>query len=205
MKRLIMLAVLLPMSAMAQPVVDEVDYHYLEMGYLFTDRDVPGGDADGRGPGRFEYSFPIRNHLHLFAGTEAVTYKDIPPDTSGKSRSKTFGFGTHFNLTSSLSVYGRFAYTDLDLNLGAGTVSDDGAVVSGGVRYMPAPGYEIRGGASYRNLDKAGSDTRVFVGGDIFLTDIIAITLDLNVGDDENLLFVGGRFYFGTAGNRPRR
>jgi hypothetical protein len=96
MKRLIMLAVLLPMSAMAQPVVDEVDYHYLEMGYLFTERDVPGGDVDGRGPGRFEYSFPIRNHLHLFAGAEAITYKDVAPDTNGKSRSKTMGLRNTF-------------------------------------------------------------------------------------------------------------
>ncbi len=205
MKRLIMLAVLLPMSAMAQPVVDEVDYHYLELGYVFTERDVPGGDVDGRGPGRFEYSFPIRNRLHLFAGAEAITYKDVAPETNGKSRSKTMGLGTHFNLTDRLSVYGRFAYTDLSLNLGAGTESDDGALVSAGVRYMPAAGYEIRGGATYRRLDDAGGDTRVFFGGDIFLTDIVAITLDLNLGDDENALFVGGRFYFGTAGNRPRR
>ncbi len=205
MKRLMMLAILLPVSAMAQPVVDEVDYHYLEIGYLLTERDVPGGDIDGRGPGRFSYSFPIRRFLHLYTSVDAVNYKDIAVDTDGKARSKTFGLGTHYNINPRVSVYGRFAYTDLDLNLGAGTVSDDGALVSAGVRYIPAAGYEIRAAGTYRSLDSAGSDTTFTVGGDIHLTDVVALTVDLNLGDDENAVFVGGRFYFGSDGRTTRR
>jgi hypothetical protein len=206
MKRFIIVAALLPLSAMAQPVVDEVNYHYLEMGLLATERDFPGGDIDGRGRARLNYSFPIRDHIHLFAGIEGVTYKDVPPDTSGKSRAKEIGIGTHFNFGRRLSVYGRFAYTDLDLTLGPVSTSDDGASVTAGVRFIPAAGYEIRGHARYRNLDNASSDTTFGVGGDIYMTDVVALTLDLSVGDDENAILVGARFYFGQdrRAARPR-
>jgi hypothetical protein len=201
MKRFFLLPLLLPAAALAQPVTDEINYHYLEVGYLFTELDVPGPNLDGRGPGRFEYSFGIRDHLHLFAGYAAVNYRDV----DAKQRTKTVGIGTHFSLSDRFSIYGRLAYTDVDLDLGAGGMSDDGALATLGARFLPAAGYEVRASATHRELDNGGGDTMFNVAGDIWVTNVVALTFELGFGDDENIALVGGRFYIGGGGRTRGR
>jgi hypothetical protein len=95
-------------------------------------------------------------------------------------------------------VYGRFGFMDQDLDFGTGNFEDDGILVTAGVRYMPVPGWEIRGGVDYVDLDLAGSDTAASIASDLFVTDVVALTLKLQSSDDADTIALGARFYFGN-------
>ena len=196
MTRLLALPILLalPLAAVAQP--DEINYLYLELGLEQTRFDVPGSDIEADGPS-IEGSVPIREHIHLFGGYGASEFDDIP-DADGIQ--KYAGIGTHFGIGQKLSVFGRLGFIEADRDIGLGTVEDDGVLVSGGVRYMPVPGWEIRGGFDYidLNLDLGDSETFGRIGSDLFLTDVVALTVDLTLNDDANSIFLGARFYFGN-------
>src|SRR5690606_37924758 len=126
-------------------------------------------------------------------------------DVDGDAARKLFGIGTHWDLTQKLSVFGRLAYTDVDLDLGAGNFGDDGATVSGGVRYMIGDGWEVRGGADYVSLDDGGSDTFFTIGGNFFITDVVALSLDFEERDDTTTALVGLRFYWDNDVGPRRR
>jgi hypothetical protein len=193
MKRLLTLPILLtlPLLAAAQP--DQVDYLYLDLGYGETETDVPGGDVEANGLS-FEVSIPVRDHIHLVGGYGASELEDNA-DADGVE--KYFGVGTDWAWRK-FSVYGQLGFIDLDVDLGAGTAEDDGLFLVGGIRYMPTAGWEIRGGAEYLDLDISDTDTSVFIATDLFVTDVVALTLRLSGNDDMTGVTIGGRFYFGN-------
>lgn len=203
MKRIGVLPLLcLPALGVAQPQVDEISYHYLETGLVDVDIDVPGGEDLGGDGYSFEYSVDVRDHIHLFASYEHFEIDDV----DGDAARKLLGIGTHWGLTDNLSVFGRFAYTDVDLDVGAGNVSDDGATVIGGLRYMFGNGWEVRGGAEHVDLDDGGSDTYFTIGGNLFLTDVVALSLDIDDRDDDRVALLSLRFYWDNdPGPRRRR
>lgn len=202
MKRIGVLPLLwLPALGLAQTQIDEISYHYLETGLVDGDVDDPNTDLGGNGYG-FEYSIDIRDHVHLFAGYERFDIDEV----DGDSTRKLIGFGTHWNLTPRLSAFGRVAYTDVALDLGTGNVNDDGAAVIGGLRYLFDGGWEIRGGAEYVSLDEGDSDTYLTVGGNVFLTDVVALSLDFDDRDGTTVTQLSLRFYWDNdPGPRRRR
>jgi hypothetical protein len=191
---------LLPAFASAEPGADQSSYHYLSLGLTDTSFDVPGPDLEGNGFA-LEFSAVARDHVHLFGSYEAFDFDDAG-DADGERR--TFGVGTHFGLTDRLSVFGRFGYIDTDVDLGAGNVDDDGGLVSAGLRYSIGDSWEVRGGAEYVSLDDAGSSTSFTLGGDMFITDAVAVSLDAADRDDSTLLVLGLRFYFDKQVPRRR-
>jgi hypothetical protein len=194
MKRLLALPILfsLPLLAAAQP--EQADYLYLDLGYGKSETDVPGGDVEGNGLG-FEVSVPVREHIHLVGGYAA---SELDDNADADSVEKYFGVGTQWSLARKLSVYGQAGVIDLDLDVGAGNLEDDGLFLSGGVRFMPTAGWEIRGGFDYVDLDVLDTDTSLFVATDLFLTDVVALTARITGNDDTTALTIGGRFYFGN-------
>jgi hypothetical protein len=202
MKRIgVLPLLLLPALAFAQSNVEEISYHYLDLGLLEADIDAAGADLEGSGLG-FEYSVDVRDHVHLFGAYQSFEIDDVE---EGDAASKLFGIGTHWDLTQKLSVFGRLAYTDVDLDLGTGNFGDDGATVSGGVRYMFGDGWEVRGGADYVSLDDGGSDTFFTIGGNFFITDVVALSLDLDDRDDTTTALLGLRFYWDNDAGPRRR
>ena len=202
MKRIGVLPLLwLPALGLAQPQVDEISYHYLEVGFVDADLDVPGGeDLGGDGYG-FEYSVDIRDHVHLFGAYERFDIDDI----DGDATRKLLGIGTHWGLTPKLSVFGRFAYTDVALDVGGGNVGDDGATVMGGLRYMFGNGWEVRGGAEHVELDDGGGETYFTFGGNVFLTDVVALSLDFDDRDGDTVALLSLRFYWDNDSGPSRR
>ena len=195
MRRMLALPILLalPLVVAAQP--DDINYLYLELGYGQTELDVAGPDIEGNGLS-LEGSVPIREHIHVFGGYGALEFDGI---ADADSVEKLFGVGTNFSFfDEKLSVYGRLGFIDADIDIGAGNVEDDGLFASGGVRYMPLPGWEIRGGFEHVDLDLAGSDTAAVIGSDLFVTDVVALTIKLKDNDDASSIAIGARFYFGN-------
>lgn len=186
-----MALLLLPAVGTAQTVADEPSFHYLETAVVEADVDVPGPDLEGDGY-RFEYAVDVRERAHLFGSYERFDIDDV----DGDSTRKLFGVGAHFRPAQKLSVFGRVAYTDVALDLGAGNVGDDGVSVTGGVRYLLPGGWEVRGSAEYVSLDDGGSDTYARVGADFFVTDAVALAFDLEDRDQTSMATLALRFYF---------
>ncbi len=193
MRTICVLSLLLaPGLAFAQAGSNDVSYDYLQLGLQNVSYDVPGPNLKGTGLS-LEYSVEARRHVNLFALYDAFDFKDAG-NADGQRRG--FGIGTHFSPTERFSIYGRFGYLNTDVDLGAGNVDDTGGLLEAGARYMIGSGWEVRGGAEYVDLDKAGTSTYFHVGGDMYMTDAVALTLDAADRDGSKAVTLGLRFYF---------
>jgi hypothetical protein len=197
---------LLPSVALAQEA-NEISYDYFDVDYFRTDWDAGTTEIDGTGwAGRF--SVGIREHVYL-----AGEYRSWEPDgVSGSSSYKRIGFGVHGDLGEKWSLFGEAGFTSLDLDLGAGNIEDDPAYLAGGARWSVAPGYELRVSADFSEAGKGTplgrGETSITLGGDIYVTDVAAFTIEVNENDDNTTSFMLGlRFYHkkSTGGLRQRR
>src|SRR5690606_10770269 len=138
-----MLAVGAPLTAAAQ--TDEISYDYLELSYASTEADIGPGNIDGSALA-LEGSVEIRKHIHLAASLFRGEADDLP---NTDELTKTFGIGAHFRPGDRWSPWGQIGFIDVDVDVENVNASDDGFYASGGARYVPARGYEIRAGAMY--------------------------------------------------------
>ena len=152
--------------------------------------------TDGTGwAGRF--SFAIRDHVYL--GGEYRSWEaDGVPD---RSTFKRFGFGVKGNVGEKWSLFGEAGFTSLDLDLGGGNVEDDPAYIAGGARWYVADGYELRVSADFSEAGKGTplgrGESSVTFGGDIYVTDAAAFTIEVTENDDNTTSFMLGiRLYY---------
>lgn len=201
MKRFIALACLLPMPLMAQEV-GETSYDYFDVNYIGMTWPVPAApDLDGNGfEGRF--SVEIRDHLFFNGEYSAWDFDGL----DGGSTSSGLGIGSNWDI-GRFSVFGVAGYRSLDLDLGAGNMEEETVYLSGGLRWQVARGFELRASADYADLSPARTgETSVTVGGDIYLTDVISIAIELNENDDDvTTALVGLRFYPTKDSSRLRK
>ena len=187
MKRMLIVPLLLcPLFATAQQQsVDPADYGWFELGYLDFSDEIAGTDFDGTGFS-IDGSLELRDHVHAFLTFRNAEYDVTPNDDSGI---RWGGLGTHWQVADQVSVFGRLGFLNGD--------GDDGFFASGGVRYIPADGWEIRGGFRHFGWDIADSATGGFVAGDMRLTDVAALIFSYESIEDTDTITVGMRFYFG--------
>lgn len=206
MKRIIALVVLLPSVALAQET-NEVSYDWFDFDYFRTDWDLGSNEIAGTGwAGRF--SVGIREHVYV-AGEYRAWEMDA---VDGGSTFKRLGFGVHGDIGERWSLFGEAGFTSLDLDFGTGNIEDDPAYISGGARWYVADGYELRVSADWSEKGKGTpigrGESSVTIGGDIYLTDVAALTIEVNENDDNTTSFlIGMRFYHrkDTSGLRQRR
>ena len=199
MKRLLVLPLLLcPLFASAQDQSRaEFDYGYFQLGYLDFSSDVTVGgstvDLDGTGFS-IDGSLELREHVHAFITFRNTEFDSTPEADVG---TRWGGIGTHWQVADKVSVFGRAGFLD-----GEG---DDGYFASGGVRYIPADGWEVRGGFRHFGWDIIESDTGAFVEGDMWLTDVAALMFSYESVDAADTFTIGMRFYFGNSNSSMRR
>ena len=193
MKRILAGLILLPSAVLAQQ--NEVSYDFFDVSYYRTDWDAGALEIDGTGwAGRF--SIGIRDHVYLAGG-----YRSWEPDgVDGRSTYKHIGFGVHGYIGERFSLFGEAGFTELDLDLGLGNVEDDPAYIAAGARWYVADGYELRLSADFSEAGKgtpAGrGESSVTFGGDIYVTNAAAFTIEVNENDDNTTTFMlGMRFY----------
>jgi len=206
MKRIIALVMLSPSVALAQEA-NEISYDFFDFDYFRTDWDAGSTEIAGTGwAGRF--SVGIRDHVYLGGEYRAWEHDGV----SGGSTYKRLGFGVHGDVGEKWSLFGEVGFTSLDLDLGAGNIEDDPGYISGGARWMVADGYELRISADFSEAGKGTpigrGESSITFGGDIYMTDTAAISLEFNENDDNTTSFLLGlRFYHkkDTSGLRKRR
>lgn len=203
MKRIIALAALLPASAFAQEV-ERISYDHFDFNYLGTSWDEGALNLDGNGyTGRF--SVEMREHMFIFGEYESWEFDNL----DAGSTSKSLGIGSNWDIGEKWSLWGAVGVTSLDLNVGAGNLDDEAGLVAGGARWAVGEGFELRFGAEYAELTDTGiGDSTVSIGGDIYLTDVVALTIEVTENEDDvtNYL-IGLRFYHmkDSSGYRQRR
>ena len=106
-------------------------------------------------------------------------------------------------------MYGEAGFTSLDLDLGTGNIEDDPAYVAAGARWNVAEGYQLRLGADWSEAGKGTplgrGESSITFGGDIFVTNTAAFTIEVNENDDNTTSFLLGlRFYHKNERNARR-
>jgi hypothetical protein len=168
----------LPLAAQA----DGKSYSYVEANYLDVDIDnASSGDGIGvRG------SVGFADNWFVFAD-----YSDASVDVVDIEYIAV-GVGGHYPLGDSLDAVGRIGYTEADLSAGPISVSDDGYLLSLGLRGQMAQ-FEAEGNVVYTDFSDGGDETAFEVVGRWNFTDMFSAGLAYRVGDDVNTLFAGVR------------
>ena len=190
MKRMLMVLLLAPSAAFAQADTTDIGYSWIQIGHVMSTSD---NDLDSSG-WNFNAAFAVRDHIHLFADYESAELDDFSQVTAKET---TLGIGAHFDIMERLSLFGRAGWYDVSGDDGLNSFDDDGIRAIAGVRFMVLPGYELRGGVDYIDLDLSGDDTAGFAAADIFLADGLALTGEVLFYDEGESYTVGARFYFG--------
>ena len=102
------------------------------------------------------------------------------------------GVGGHFPVNDSLDVVGRVGYTETDLSSGPFSASDDGYLLSAGLRGQMSQ-FEMEGHLVYTDLSDGGDETAFEVAGRWNFTDMFSAGVAYRMGDDANVLFAGVR------------
>jgi len=204
MKRIIACAFLLPVVAMGQEA-SQISYDYFDFDYARTDWDLGSDEIAGSGWGG-RLSVGIRDHVYVGAD-----YRTWDADGAvGGSTFKKLGFGVHGELNDNWSLFGEVGFKSQDIDVGGGNIEDDPGYIAGGARWAIAEGYELRFSADFYEGGKgtpAGvGESSVTFGGDIYLTEAVALLFELNENDDNTTTFmVGMRFYHKKDSSNLRR
>ena len=155
---------------------------YVEAGLIDFDPD-DGVSDDGLFAG---VSFSVLRMFHLIA-----EYDDV-----GDYAFWNAGVGWHGLLPEQADLFAEIAWQDIEVDTGAGDVSDDGYRLAGGVRWMLGDRFELKGTVARVDFD-AGSDTTFEAEGLFFLLDNkLGLGASYETGDADTLRAFG-RWNFG--------
>ena len=180
----------LPLATQA----DDMGYSYIEAGYTEADLDnVADGDGFAvRGSVSFAENFFVFGEYATFGFPGSVDLDQM-----------SAGLGGHLDISERVDLVGRVGYTEFDLSVpGFGSGSEDGFLVSAGIRGQVADSFELEAHAVHTDLgSNAGDSTALVVGGRYFFTENFAAGLEYRTGDDLggadlDVIFVGVRFSF---------
>lgn len=201
MKRLLGLVILLPAPLWAQQNY-ETSYDYFDANYLGVNWSVPSAtDLDGNGiTGRV--SIQVRDHLFLTGLYSAWDFDGV----DGSSMQKDFGIGSNWTFRR-FSIYGAAGIRSLDLDVGTGNMKKHSGYATAGARLQLGRAFEVRASADYADMSPVRTgETSVTVGGDIYLTEVIALSLEASQHEDDTTSYlVGFRFYHRKDSSNMRK
>ncbi len=167
-----------PLAAMA----DGLSYSYVEADYVDVDVDNgPSGDGFGlRGSVGFADNwFAFADYVD--ASVDVVDIENI-----------AVGIGGHYSLGTNFDAVGRIGYTETDLSAGPFSASDDGYLLSLGLRGQMSQ-LEMEGHVVYTDLSDGGDETAFEVAGRWNFTSMFSAGVAYRIGDDANVLYAGVR------------
>ena len=187
MKKIYGLAVLclLHSAAFAQSnAAPAADLSYTYAGLRFVDFDNNGGDGL-----RIEGSYDLGNNWIIvgeFTGADFNNNVDV--------NWFEIGGGYVWSYTPDWDLVGTARFVSADADTPGGSSDENGFGLSGGVRGLLAPKFEVRGSVNYINLDC--SDTYLEFAGDYYFTPQFSAGLSLEFAGDADLFSVGARYFF---------
>lgn len=170
-------------SAIAQaPQQPALNYDFAELRYV--DVDANGGDGLQLG-GSFRFG---GNWLGLGSLTRLNFNNSVDSTTLELGAGYVWPYRPDWDFLASV----RIVRTDVDFP--TGSADDTGVRLTGGVRGLIAPQFEVRGAVQHVSVDN--SDTYLELAGDYYFTPSIAAGLSLEFGGDVDVWTLGARWYF---------
>lgn len=163
-----------------------ISYSYAELRYVVQDPDGPGDDFDGL---RLGGSLQFQPQLFAVGSLSSVSNGPVDIDTIDLG----LGFRTALQSNVDFVAIGGLIFADIDTP--GGGDDDSGISLTGGVRAMMAPQFELGGYIGY--VDLYGDGDIGLTGEALFHVNRNATLLaSLGFSDDANTLTLGGRWNF---------
>ena len=138
-----------PLAAQAE----DMSYRYLQIGYLETDIDGLGDNADGFGT---RGSFAFANNFFVFTEISKQEVLDIDIDQYA------VGIGGHYPLAANLDLVGRIGWASAEIDAGGGLdVDGDGYLAGVGVRARAGEHLQFEAGVVHVDYGSGADDTGV--------------------------------------------
>ena len=187
MKRIYVLAVfcLFHSAAFAQsnaaPIAD-LSYTYAELRYV--DFDNTGGDGF-----RANGSYDLGNNWIIVGGLTSADF-----NSNVDLNILEIGGGYVWKYTPDWDIVTTARFVKADVDTPGGSSDESGLALSGGLRGLLAPQFEVRGSVNYINLDN--SDSYLELAGDYYFSRQFSAGLSLEFAGDADLISIGARYYF---------
>ena len=170
-------------AAWAQaPQHPAVSYNFAEL--RFVDLDQGGGDGF-----RLNGSYRFEGNWLVVGG---ITRLDFNNNVDSTTIELGGGYVWPYRNDWDFLANVRLVRTDVDFPLGS--ADDTGIGLTGGVRGLITPSFEIRGSINHINLDN--SDTYLELGCDYYFTRNFAAGLSVEFAGDSDAWTLGARWYF---------
>lgn len=138
-----------PLAAQAE----DMSYRYIQLGYLETEIDGLGPDADGFGS---RGSFAFANNFFVFTEISKQEVLDIDIDQYA------VGLGGHYPLAANLDLVGRIGWARIEADAGGGfDAADDGYLAGLGVRARAGDHLQFEAGVVHVDFGSDANDTGV--------------------------------------------
>lgn len=157
-------------------------YNYAEL--RFVDVDSNGGDGF-----RLNGSFQLEGNWLVVGGLSRLDFNNNVDSTTVE-----LGAGYVWPYRSDWDFMANLRLVRTDVDFPTGSADDTGLGLTGGIRGLITPQFEIRGAVHHINLDN--SDTYLEMAGDYFFTQNFAAGLSLEFAGDTDAWSLGARWYF---------
>ena len=151
----------------------------------FVDVDTSGGDGFKLGG---SYRFDRSNWLLVGAITDLGFDNDVDSFTFEVGGGYVWPYRADWDLLATV----RYVSTEVDTPFGS--ADDSGIGLTGGVRGLIAPEFEVRG--SVNHVTAADNDTFLEIGGDYYFTQNFAAGLSAEIMGDNDTISFGARWFF---------
>jgi len=165
----------------AAPAAD-IGYTYAELRYV--DFDDNGGDGF-----RVNGSYDLGNNWIILGGLTSADF-----NSNVDVNILEIGGGYVWRYTPDWDIVATARYVNADVDTPGGSSDESGLALSGGLRGLLAPQFEVRGSVNYINLDD--SDAYLEIAGDYYFTRQFSAGLSLEFAGDSDLISIGARYYF---------
>jgi hypothetical protein len=187
MQRLVLVAALLPLSGLAQEDYGPLRYDYITASLVMPELDEIGFELDA--------SIGVTEDLIVFGA-----FRTWEPGHRVDIDTLQIGVGHIWPIQPNVDVIASLSYADNDIDRpGPGRADEEGLVLSGQVRAWATPRIELAGSVSLDNSTGSSTDTILEMGLQYFHETNLSYGGRIRADEDDTVLFLGARFYFGAS------
>jgi len=186
--RLLLLALMLPVPVLAQqnPGFGPMRWDYVSASLAVPELDELGLEITG--------STAVTERIVVFGG-----YQDFAPDGRVDRETLKIGVGHLWNVRQNVEVMASVSYADNEVELPRRTLDEEGLIFAGEIRGWLTARFELSGTVMLDNSIGSNTDTVLELGGQFFEGRNHSYGGRVRVDEDDTMLFLGARFYFGAS------
>ncbi len=176
-----------------QPDYGPLSYNHAYANFALSDVSSSGFELGA--------SVDIIDRLHAFASWQEWDFGN-----NFTRRTMQLGAGYRWGLAPSTDVIAHVAYADSRLRRPGppSTISNDGLIFGGTLRAWVTRNAELSGSVMLDSSLRSGTDAVLEFGGQYYLSDAFSVGGRLRLDEDDSIVFLGGRYHFGSLTRRNR-